>query len=105
MKGGDKERVVISVLLRSLFRWMCSEGVENTYALGSKSGGNVVEGWKLDERVDTAGCTVKELGCAVKELREGDENTLLDERMEATSLGDGTRMKEWRQRRWKMELG
>ena len=53
MKGGDKERVVISVLLRSLFRWMCSEGVENTYALGSKSGGNVVEGWKLDERVDT----------------------------------------------------
>ena len=48
--------------------------------------------------MDTAGCTVKEFG-RVKELREGVKNTLLDERMEATSLENGTRMKQWRQRR------
>ena len=49
--------------------------------------------------MDTAGYTVKEFGRAVNELREGVENTLLDERMEATSLENGTRMKQWRQRR------
>ena len=63
---------------------MCSEGVENTLLDQSVEATSLRNGTWMNERVDAAGCTGKEFGCAGKELK-----IRYDQRVEATSLRNG----------------